>query len=581
VKRFTWLAGLVILVAAPLKASVKAPHIFFSDLAGGPNVGGENGLGVFVTIFGTNFGVSREGSGIRVGGQPVAAYRLWSDTRIVFQPGGRVVSGGVQVQTREGLSNAVPFEVRPGKVYFVANTGKDGSPGSYSAPWRSLPYAVQTIQAGDVIYALDGVSQLTDDGQGWDASLTLRSQWCGAGAPRALVAYPGATVTIGADIAGSPNNGLRSTDFSADGGACAGNWVFAGLQFRGLNPVVLNGPSTSWRLVANDISCPHATGSDGGGACFETTLASNIEFYGNEVHDAGAADASALFQGVYFSTDSNHIDMGWNTVANVHGCRGIQVHSSPLGSGYPNSGYNQFDILIHDNLIHDTQCDGIILDTIDPSKGAVWLYNNIIYNAGKGPQNPENTGGWSCIYVPATTESGAAGSGTVEIFNNTLYNCGAFQSPPYGDANAAIVGGSLTVRIRNNLVYQIPSENFPRGVPYVVVWDTSVPNGGRVCADNESCSGIQGSNNLFFGSNQVITSSWITATILSDPLLTAPAAGDFHLQQFSPASHAGCDVPVRWNYDGQPLELTAGHDIGALGVETVSAVPEHRFSLRR
>ncbi|MDE3196123.1 MAG: IPT/TIG domain-containing protein, partial [Acidobacteriota bacterium] len=398
-------------------AWANAPRIFYSDLVGGPVTGGDNGLGVIVTIAGVNFGSARGGSFVRIGGQQAASYREWTDSEIVFQPGAAAAAGGIEVHTRAGFSNTVPFEVRAGKIHFVASNGNDNASGSFSAPWKTIPHAVQTARGGDVIYALDGVAQQADDGQGWDAALTLRAEWCSAGMAKALVAYPGAMVTIGSDAANSPSNGLRSTDFSGDGGACAGNWTFAGLRFRGLNPVAINGPSASWRFVGNDISCPLATGADGGGACFETTLASNVAFYGNNVHDAGAAQASALFQGVYFSTDSNHIDMGWNTVANVRGCRGVQVHSSPLGSNYPKSGYDQYDIAIHDNLIHDTQCDGIILDTIDPSKGPVWVYNNIIYAAGKGPANPENTGNWSCIYVPATTENGPAGSGAVEVFN--------------------------------------------------------------------------------------------------------------------------------------------------------------------
>ena len=93
---------------------------------------------------------------------------------------------------------------------------------------------------------------------------------------------------------------------------------------------------------------------------------------------------------------------------------------------------NQYDIHIHDNIIHDTQCDGIVLATVDPSKGPVEVYNNIIYNAGKGPNNPEQTGNWSCVYSPGYTNTGAAGSGAIQVYNNTMYNCGSFANQPYG-----------------------------------------------------------------------------------------------------------------------------------------------------
>src|SRR5205807_6996509 len=189
------------------------------------------------------------------------------------------------------------------------------------------------------------------------------------------------------------------------------------LTLRGKNDAIALAGGTQWRIVGNDLSCPN--GNDAS-ACFESSQTTNIKFYGNNVHDVGMTSSTALYHGVYFSTDSNHIDMGWNVVANIRGCRGIQIHSSPLqggGSSDP-TGHNQFDISIHDNLIHDTQCDGIIFATVDPSQGKVEAYNNVIYNAGQGPQNLENSGNWSCIYVAGYTNTGPPGGGTVELFNN-------------------------------------------------------------------------------------------------------------------------------------------------------------------
>lgn len=552
-----------------------APRILYADLESGPNSGGENNGGAYVTVYGKNFGATRGTSSVAIGGGQAAGYSIWTDTKITFQLGKAAASGNIAVTTPGGASNGIPFAVRPGKIYFVATNGKDSNNGSYGSPWRSLPHAVQTIAAGDIIYAQSGVSQTTDDGQGWDAAMLLRAQWCSAsGYPRALLAYPGATVTIGNPNGSSPASGLRTTDFSADGGACAGNWVFGGLQFRGVGPVGLNGPSSNWRMVGNDISCPNADGSGGGGACFETTLASNVKFYGNNVHDAGTANASALFQGVYFSTDSNHIDMGWNTVANVKGCRGVQIHSSPLGSGYPNSGYNQYDIAIHDNLIHDTQCDAIIVDTVDPSKGPVTIYNNVIYNGGKGPNNPEQSGGWSCINVPANSENGPAGSGTVDIYNNTLYACGTFTSPPYSQENSAIAynGGNrnVYVRIRNNLIYQVATSLYPSGVPYVVTWNPTIPNGGGVCADGDNCPWMQGSNNLFFGAGKAPGNPNITASVNADPLPANLGQYDFHLLAGSPARGKGVDTGATTDKDGIARGRGLGYDIGAYQYATAA-----------
>src|SRR5262249_42440211 len=151
------------------------------------------------------------------------------------------------------------------------------------------------------------------------------------------------------------------------------------------------------------------------------------------------------------------------TVAYVSGCRGIQIHSTPVYSGPPTdpTGMNQYDISIHDNLIHDTQCDGIVLATVDPSKGKVEVYNNIIYSAGKGPLPPDQGGNFACVYVSGDTNNGTPGSGTVEVYNNTMYDCGGLKRA--GEDGAVENGGwnpNIVIRMRNNIVYQLPGEDY-------------------------------------------------------------------------------------------------------------------------
>ena len=570
-------------VASPSTQVSGPPALFFSDLNNGPSTGNTDTSlqqtpgqeGAIVTIWGARLGSSQGGSQVFCNGAPAARVYFWGTAnldnyeKVVFQISHSAASGPgqVTVTVNGASSNLLPFTVRQGKIYFVTTTGKDANRGVYSSPWGTLLKARNSMQPGDIVYAMNGVSQTTDDGEGWDAAFLLRGPWCDAqGYPRALVSYPGSTVTIGNANGISPTSGLRTTDFS--GHPCGGNWVFAGLRFRGLAPVGVNGPSSKWRFVGNDISCPHARAS-GGGACFETSLAADVKFYGNVVHDAGAADASALFQGVYFSSDSNHVDMGWNTIYNVHGCRGVQIHSSPLGSNYPNSGFNMYDISIHDNLIHDTQCDGIVLDTIDPSKGGVSVFNNVIYNAGKGPNNPEQTGSWSCINVRGTTEKDGTGGGTVEIYNNTLYSCGTFANPPYSAANAGLIGGgeaNLYVHLQSNIFYQVSTSLFPRGVPYLVLWDTSKPGRARVCAPKDDCSRVHGSNNLFFGSGPMGTNlANIMSSLNEDPQFANLPGYDFHLRAGSPAAAAGVPTPLARDHDGIPVLREKGYPIGAYG----------------
>jgi hypothetical protein len=536
-------------------AGALPPHIFFSDLESGPATGGEKNAGAYVTIYGARFGEARGTSTVTVGGGAVAAYPVWTDTRITFQLGKLAATGPIVIKTPAGNSNSdIVFTVRKEAscgaaqdkecLYFVSAHGKDNGKGTFSSPWATVPYAVQHVPEGGIIYS--SVSQPGDDGQGWKSALTLRNTWCGAGEdgfPRALVAYPGATVTIGA-IDG-PDSGIRATDHSAGEGACSGHWTFAGLQLRGTgNALILNGtsrtnPSSGWRIVGNDMTCPNG---DGASACWETSLANGVQAYGNNIHDTGKATASTLYHGVYFSTDSNQIDFGWNTIANTHGCRGLQFHSSNLDA---QSGYNLHDLKIHDNVIHDTQCDGIVLNTVDPSKGTIRIYNNVIYDAGKGPNNPERHGNWSCIYVAGDTNNGPKGSGSVEIENNTLVNCGTFSSPPYWDGRSAVKNGGqnpeLKISLRNNIIVE------PSGVDYLI------------CGQKWGCSGIYGSNNLFFGNGGA--PGGVSNSINKDPLFVNAGQKDFHLSAGSPARASGVANNLSGDKDG--IDRGAHGDLGA------------------
>ena len=573
-------------LAFAYKLSAQSPVLFYSDLTGGPNTGGENGNGAYVTLYGNFFGGSQGSSTVTAGGAPMVNCKQWGASwlwyqKLTCQLPPQAVSGSLVVTVNGQPSNSLPFSVTPGNIYFVSTSGNDRNAGTFAAPFRTLLKARNTMQPGDVTYALDGVSQSADDGSGWDAAFLLsgggQGNWCSAsGPPRALVAYPGATVTIGNPSGNSPAYGLRTSD-------CQGNYILAGISFRGQAPAQ-PGSGANYRFVASDITCPYTTG-DGGGSCFETSQASTIYFYGNHVYNAGAANASALFQGVYFSTDSNFIDMGWNLVEDVHGCRGVQVHSSPLYSGGPSdpTGHDQYSISIHDNTIHDTQCDGLIVDTIDPSKGAVAIYNNVIYNAGKGPNNPEGTGAWNCINIPGSTENGPYGSGTVEIFNNTLFACGTYNNPPWGNDNNGIAengnepkgGPAIYLHSRNNLIDSVTTGLYPKGVPYFVIWNETT---GGVCTNSQNCPWLYGSNNLLWGAGPPATNlAQILNSVYGDPLLVSTSLPDLHLNAGSPASGAGAAITglalfgannVARDHDGLPrpaLPTIGAYEIGGSG----------------
>lgn len=173
-----------------------APRIFYSDLDSGPSAGGQNNQGAFVTIYGNGFGGSRGSSFVSVGGGKADNYRIWTNTKIAFQLGSSAKSGEIVVHgDRIGTSNGVPFVVRPGKIYFVATSGKDTNSGGFTSPWRTIVKAKNSIAPGDIAYVMDGVTQNGMDD--YNASLAIASSGA-PGRPKAPIAHPGARVTIGA-----------------------------------------------------------------------------------------------------------------------------------------------------------------------------------------------------------------------------------------------------------------------------------------------------------------------------------------------------------------------------------------------
>jgi hypothetical protein len=521
------LAGfaLMALFAGSAWAASRPPAIFYSDLESGPSTGGQADQGAFVTLYGKGFGAERGSSTVTIGGKAAAGYPIWTDSKIAFQLGSGTQTGKIVVTVAGQVSNGIPFTVRSGRIYFVATSGSDHNAGSFSSPWRTIVKAVKSMGSGDIVYVMDGVSQASLDD--FDACLSIRSSGS-RGRPKALVAYPGARAAIGVE-SGTPY-GLRTPDI--EGGPFS-DWTIAGFFLRGGNESVSMVSVANWRLVGNDISCPNGNGV---AACVEVERSTNIKVLGNHIHNSGKAGASKHYHSLYFTTDSNHIEAGWNTINDNHSCRGIQFHSSPNGS---NTGFNQYDLIVHDNVIHGQVCDGINFATIDPSKGPVLAYNNLIYHVGTGPDPQGDEANYACISSPGTTNRGPHGSGTAEWFNNTLYDCGSRG----GDSAGAfdVESGSPSVRLQNNIVVVSRGENYLEPVT--------------------DSSKISGNNNLWYGDGKIPSRS--AASLSVDPKFADLAAFDFHLQPGSPAIHAGTCAAAPPDLEGVLRPQSAGCDLGA------------------
>jgi hypothetical protein len=493
----------------------------YTDLESGPGTGGQNGRGAFVTLYGAGFGGGRGESYVTVGGGRVEDYPAWSATRIVIQLGPNARTGDLQVHVGGEASNGLPFTVRPGGLYFVSPSGDDSAAGSFASPWRSVLRAKNALTPGDIAYLMDGVNQAGLDE--YAASVSITSSGA-PGRPKALVAYPGAQATIGNVQIGATSLGIRVPNL----GIAATDWVIAGLRLRGGETALdiggMGSGSHRWRVVGNHISCPNGDGQTG---CVSVYQANQTRFLGNEVTDTGVAPAtSKQYHAVYFTTDANDVEVGWNWIHDNRTCHAVQFHSSPIG---PGTGFNQYNLSVHDNRIHGDRCAGINFATVDPARGKVEAYNNLIYDVGNGPEPPDGLSGASCVYVPGYTNAGPDGTGNVEVYNNTCVEVGRAGGGGPGGAFLRFTDSPrLFLNLRNNVVYQTRS-------PYLAGWSAPAL--------------VRGENNLWFGQGPGPVG--MVGNVSSDPMFVDAGSRDYHLRPGSPAINAGAATGVTRDLDGR------------------------------
>src|SRR5437899_3112864 len=116
-----FILGIIFAVPLSLSAQTTPPRIFFSDLESGPNIGGHNNHGLWVTIWGKGFGATRGSSTVTVGGGEAADYPIWTDSKITFQLGPAAKTGEIVVNVA------------------ATQKGKDGGRASTGVPSNSVP----------------------------------------------------------------------------------------------------------------------------------------------------------------------------------------------------------------------------------------------------------------------------------------------------------------------------------------------------------------------------------------------------------------------------------------------------------
>ena len=521
--------------AAPSEAPPKSPSyspngaltpvLFFTDITSGPQSGGQDNLGAFITIYGEGFGEARGTSLVTIGGVEVANYVTWGQDNgiarnldmIIVQPGPNVASGDIVVTVNGEPSNPLLFSVRSGSIYFVisdAPNADDTNPGTYAEPFKTIYRPRQVMLAGDIVYIKGGTFSEIDPGNpGWDAILILDEETAATGIanqPIAYIGYPGESPVFA-------NPSARRGILLQTSGQPRDYYVFANLSFtQASSPLPVTG--IGHRVVGNYL---YEGAFDDSGTIGVNGNSSQINILGNLLRNNGTPDVK-FHHGVYIGGFgiNQDIEIGWNQIQDQNGGRAIQLFGHVDGDFMDN-------IRIHDNLISGSELNNIVLGGTDASTevlGTVYVYNNIIMGAGDPGLRVDDS------------------QGTVIIQNNVLYNNGT----PGLDGNAQIYiqrAGTGLITLQNNILYAESGQTY-------FLFGT----------DAESSVFKAANNNLVY--NADACPAWDTSCINADPLFVDFAVADFRLQASSPAIDAGVNTGITQDYTGVSRPQGGTYDIG-------------------
>jgi hypothetical protein len=556
-----------------------APVVLYTDIVSGPNTGGENGKGIYLSVFGKNFGGAGLGQSVKVyiNNVEVDNYRSIGLSRarqdigqITVQIGAlgnpvqltplpiKVVVNGVASNTDQ------TFTVVPGTIYFVARNGVDTpnttSGGTFEQPFLSLQksgigttFTIQPasvagaygrVRAGDFIVMRGGT--YTELGFGGYVMQALNKSGCpigtncaqGGGAssgPITIMGYPGETVFIDRTYTSGDSSGgiFSSADSTRQVASYGARWTISNIVMEsGFNdgPIETQKGDTNplgshWRVVNNEMTAKSCARQP---LCRAGGVAGNGDgnfWVGNYIHDIfdktdGLTDLEN--HGMYIGGKGSY-EIAYNRFENIYGGNGIQTNN--------NGGNGITNVHIHHNLINTVGKHGI--NIVDHEAG-LQVYNNVVMNTNL-----------SGIRFNSDLLNDA------KIFNNTFYisdTLNAFSNVrPMLSNDGNITANAMD--IRNNIF--VPGNS------------NRVFEGGNV-GFGAVASKI--SNNLYFNGADAASG---TNHINTDPLFvsTTPGAENLRLKAGSTAVDKGTasvSSVVTNDYDTTTLRPRgSGYDIGA------------------
>ena len=416
----------------PATAFCASPALHYSDISWGPKSGweGSTSKGAAVTVWGQNLGSPRGSNYVTVNGAQLTAdsdYAEWgaasgarSQQRITFwlNPNCGNGAGSITVTVNGVTSNAIPFNVAPGTIYFISVTdGNNSNNGLYSSaqggangPFKDLyMFGPQHNPSGDGQYIayVRGGTYTAQDTSGDSTIISYRGPSGGATKQKALVGYPAETPVI--DATGLTRGVVWNADYSPYGRNSY-------LTYSKLT--VANGTEAFYvygdyiRVIGNHFQS--MLDPVWSGILFVAN-SQYTKIYGNFFEHCGATTDGSYKHHIYLITETlseivtnQYSDVGWNEFANPEAGsdnRGGTIFARTDGS--VSSTIQTQNFYIHDNYFHGGTQDFIEIGDGPPLRN-IWIYNNIF--TGGSSVN-------SSISFEWTTANG-------NLYNNSFYLAG-------------------------------------------------------------------------------------------------------------------------------------------------------------
>jgi hypothetical protein len=616
-------------IFALASAAQAAPLVLYTDIVSGPNSGGENNKGIYLSVFGKNFGSTGLGSTTKVfiGGVEVDNYRtgLSPNQAVGANPAlvtltplaagaigpskGRpdVQQITVQVGALAGLAVDTPypvtvqvngvssnadhtFTIHPGNIYFVNNqNGSDSSNnGSFLSPWRH----VQTASSVNNGFAITG------------ANLG------GAFGP----VRAGDFIVLRGHGTGIPWN---------DNSGSAGYDYFFNAQGKSGCPIGTNcaqgggtssGPITLMAYPGEDVFINKAyNASLYGGAIRSADSARQGLGYGAWYVISGLRLEGGGDEGMISVEDgiSNPLGSHWRVVNNEMTGYTASANINAKSAGVAGNGPGSYWV---GNFVHDVYCGpndgtsplqnhGFYIDAdgdyeisynriinifggngiqtyVNGTNGSnttnnVSIHHNVIHDIVKhGINIGDNTVAglkiWNNV-VYNTVHSGLRfNTNTLvgaKIFNNTFFNTNTGLNNAYAVLSNDWNFPAGAADFRNNIFYASSGSQYQYGFDGVLTTFE---------------------NNLWFNGQDVGSTSFDATAVKANPQFVSTTSGaeDLHLQAASPARDGGSaavSALVLDDFDATTLRPQgAGYDIGAYefgagALKTPSPVRNARF----